>query len=119
MTAPALEAEAVETLRSEIHRPDNNRACLHLIGDAPASFLLSRMAVSRLNFQPRVCTGPSPCIASRSGEVLTIEFDTSGPVNNRSHRKRVTPLRYRYQLHAVAQSPDIVVAVKCADGSPR
>lgn len=102
-------------LRSEIHEPDNSRRCLHLLGEPPTSFLLSREAVGRLNFQPRVCPAPSPCIASRIGDVLTIEFDAAGPANNRSHRQKVTPLKYRYQLRAGADWPSVVVAVKCPD----
>lgn len=111
MTAAVLDSNGVGVLRSELHRPDNNRACLHLLGSPPNSFLLSREAVGRLTFQPVVCPPPAPCIASRIGDVLTIEFDAAGPADNRSHRKAITPLRFRYQLQAVTDWPDVVMAV--------
>jgi len=70
--------------------PRRNR--IYLTGPIPSELLLDADAVDRLNWQPRVCPSPGACIASRTGDTLTLEFDQAS--------KRAPRLRYRYQLTA-------------------
>lgn len=100
-------------LRSLVHNPDRLRSCVHLLEVPPERLLLGWAGVAALNFQPRVCRGALPCIASRQGDILTLAFDAfgPGPDDNRSHRATPLTLRWRYQLEAV-DDPRVVLAVQ-------
>lgn len=81
-----------------------SRPCVHLLSDTiPMLVLFSRDTLAGLNFQPRITAKPSPVIASRTGDILTISFDHIGPILARSHIRRDGRPRhtYRYQLQPV------------------
>lgn len=65
--------------------------------DPPAVLKLDAGAVGRLNWQPRWCPPPLPCIASRRGDVLELVF-TAGPYDPLWRLSAHT--RWRYQLEA-------------------
>lgn len=114
--AVVLRRSAVGVLRSGIHHP-GGLPCVHLLDRPPLRLLFRRDALARLNFQPRVCTPPGPCIASRCGDILTLAFDSEGGVIDGGHHHQQPWLRYTYQLHQVRWSgsdtvdPDRVVGV--------
>lgn len=85
MDALTLKPGEARPLASRITSRDG-RTMISLTGQPPRILVLNREAIARLNFQPRVCPPPQPCIASRHGDIVTIEFD--------SPRKR-----WRYQCH--------------------
>lgn len=78
--------------------------------------LLDAGAVSRLNWQPRVCPPPLPCIASRVGDTLELVFVDGlpriGNNGNAGHDPASWDLskvtRHRYRLEPI--SDDVVVA---------
>lgn len=72
----------------------------------PAELYLSAGAVGRLNWQPRVCPAPMPCIASRCGDVLEVIFVT-GYDDPASWRRLDGRTRYRYRLDPL--SDDVVI----------
>lgn len=113
MTAVLVSSEDQirESVWSVVHEP-GSRPCVHLLADAPPPMLmLDRTAVGRLNFQPRVCPAPMACIASRIGDILTIAFDTAGPIyGGASHAPKRTTLRWHYHLNPT-DTPDVVAAV--------
>ena len=95
---------------SVVHEP-GSRPCVHLLADAPPPVLmLDRAAVAGLNFQPRVCPAPMPCIASRIGDILTIAFDKRGPIHGgASHAPKRTTMRWHYHLKPT-DNPNVVAA---------
>jgi hypothetical protein len=105
-------------LRTDFHDPDLGRPCVHLLDKPPAAFVVNRAAVGRLNFQPRVITRGVPCIASRIGDVLVLDFDVVGPVDlPHPHRggaksKHQRKQRWRYTLQPVDDNPDVLLAVQ-------
>lgn len=62
---------------------------------APATLLLDRGAVERLNWQPRYCPPPIECIAARVGDVLEVWF---GLGYDTVFRNRLATLPHRYRL---------------------
>lgn len=69
---------------------------------APATLLLDASAVARLNWQPRLCPPPLPCIASRIGDMLELVFGHgSGRINATRHRYRLEPTDKPEVLRAV------------------
>lgn len=80
----------IESLKSKFVQGGRGRHRIYLTGPPPTELLLDADAVDRLNWQPRVCTPPGACIASRIGDTLTLEFDQTN--------KPAPRPRYRYQL---------------------
>lgn len=81
------------------------------MGNPPSTLRLDAGAVGRLNWQPRVCPTPLPCIASRIGDVLEVIFGPSGGLGyngNASHDLASWDLtglpRHRYQLEPLNDS---------------
>lgn len=66
----------------------------------PDTLILDRAAVGRLNFQPRVCPAPMPCIAARVGDVLEVVFDPPDEAVSRPMPK----IRHRYHLEVLSET---------------
>lgn len=102
----------VGKLRSDSHSfPGTGRDCIHILNQPPDRLVLDSDIVAALNFQLRLCPPPSPCIASRVGDIVTIAFDAEGPATGGSpHYLRPPRFRFRHRLHpmrwANATSPD-------------
>jgi hypothetical protein len=66
----------------------------------PATLMLDRAAVERLNWQPRYCPPPLECIAARSGDELRVWFGRGydSAFGNRLNKP------HRYQLAVLSET---------------
>ena len=99
-------------LNSAVHHP-RDLPCVHILTPPPRVLRVSAKAVAALNFQPRYCPPPAPCIASRRGDVLIVAFHTEGPTFNVSHGNRAV-LRWYYRLTESAD-PDVWLGHKISE----
>lgn len=102
-----------------MHEPDSGPPCIHLTGTMPHTITVDRVAVARLNFQPRITPHPHPVIAARRGNTLILSVHLVGPLGirhphrgmNRRRDRRLTHHWY-FDLIEAADDPRILIAVQ-------
>jgi hypothetical protein len=122
MTAAPTTAQRSDCrpLPTAIHEPDVGMHCVHLIGVMPRAIMVDRGAVGRLNFQPRVMSGPQPVIAARRGDTLILSVDMVGRLGNYHPRRgtngdrRLTHHWY-FDLYEDPDDPRFLFAVRQHD----
>lgn len=72
--------------------------------NAPAKLLLSRAAVDQLNWQPRRCTAPLKCIASRRGDVVELVLDVHQYGAPNAKQTRIAGPKHRYRLSVLTET---------------
>lgn len=72
--------------------------------DPPDVLRLDAGAVSRINWQPRWCTQPLECIASRRGDVLDVVFAWN------IKREPLEGARFRYRLEPAPDDERVLIA---------
>jgi hypothetical protein len=87
-------------VRSTLHRVGNRRACVHVPSPLPHTMFFSTSWLAQFDWRSVIVERDYPCIASRTGDILTMAFDAVGPVTGCRNKCRDVPEhRWAYRLH--------------------